>query len=121
MVRNGAKPNEQLERDTLRFLCSILIQPNTRVELLGLLDDSLFTEAIHRVVFEEIRAIGAVPSRVLRQMLPARVTGRGFPNFDLKEFLGPTGASESEVEELYISVLEMIELRHGDDGQALKN
>jgi|SRR5271166_708251 len=121
MVRHSANPSQQLERDTLRFLCSILIQPKTRVELLGLLDESQFTDPIHRVLFEEIRATGPVPSRVLREVLPARIVNRGFPDFDLKDFLGPSSASESEVEELYISVLEMIELRHRDDGNELKH
>jgi hypothetical protein len=121
MVRHSANPGEQLERDTLRFLCSILIQPKTRMELIGLLDGSQFVDPIHRVIFEEIRMVGPVPSRALRELLPARVVNRGFADFDLKEFLGPTSASESEVEELYISVLEMIELRHRDNGQELKN
>lgn len=121
MGRNGAKPNAQLERDTLRFLCSILIQPKTRMELLNLLDVSQFSDEIHQVIFEEIRAVGPVPSRVLREVLPGRIVNRGFPDFDLKEFLGPSSASESEVEELYISVLEMIEVRHRDDRTGLTN
>ncbi len=121
MAPNRATRDEHLERDTLRFLCSILIQPATRMELVALLDGSQFSDVIHRVIYEEIRAIGPVPSRSLREVLPARVANRGFPDFDLKEFLGPTSASESEVEELYMSVLEMIETRHRDEGPALKH
>ncbi|HEY2120134.1 MAG TPA: hypothetical protein VGH37_13180 [Candidatus Acidoferrum sp.] len=121
MVPNRKGSNEQLERDTLRFLCSILIKPTTRTELLGLLDSSQFSDVICRVVFEEIQAIGPVPSRTLRDLLPARIANRGFPDFDLKEFLGNSNASESEVEELYMSVLEMIEVRHREDGPQLKN
>ncbi len=119
MVPNRTDRNEQLERDTLRFLCSILIQPATRMELVALLDGSQFSDVVHRVMYEEIRSIGPVPSRTLRELLPARIANRGFPDFDLKEFLGPSNASESEVEELYMSVLEMIEVRHRDDGPAL--
>jgi hypothetical protein len=121
MGLNGAKPNDQLERDTLRFLCSILIRPQTRMELLGLLDVSQFSDHIYRVIFEEIQAVGPVPSRMLREVLPARIVNRGFADFDLKEFLGPSSASESEVEELYMSVLEMIELRHREDRKGLAN
>lgn len=121
MVPNHNGRDERLERDTLRFLCSILIQPSTRAELLVLLDGSQFSNVIHRVIYEEIRTIGPVPSRTLRELLPGRVANRGFPDFDLKEFLGPSTASESEVEELYMSVLEMIETRHRDEGPALKN
>ena len=121
MLPNRKGANEQLERDTLRFLCSILIKPATRIELLGLLDSSQFSDVICRVIFEEIRAVGSVPSRTLRELLPARIANRGFPDFDLKDFLGNSNASESEVEELYISVLEMIEVRHREDGPQLKN
>ena len=35
---------EELERKTLRLLCSVLLKPVTRVELAGLLDAELFTE-----------------------------------------------------------------------------
>jgi hypothetical protein len=121
MVPNRKSSNDELERNTLRFLCSILIKPSTRTELLGLLDRSQFSDILCQVVFEEIQAVGPVPSRTLRELLPARVTNRGFPDFDLKEFLGNSNASESEVEELYMSVLEMIEVRHREDGSQLKN
>jgi hypothetical protein len=121
MVPDRTNRDEQLGRDTLRFLCSILIQPTTRMELLRLLDGSQFSDVVHRVIYEEIAAIGPVPSRTLRELLPARVANRGFPDFDLNEFLGPSSASETEVEELYMSVLEMIETRHRDEGPALRN
>jgi hypothetical protein len=119
MVRNGNKPNPQLERDTLRFLCSILIQPTTRMELVHLLDVSQFEDDIHRVIFEEIRAAGPISSRTLREVLPGKIVNRGFAEFDLRQFLGESNASEHEVEELYISVLEMIELRHRDESPGL--
>ena len=121
MASMDAGREDRIERDTLRFLCSILIQPTTRAELLGLLDASQFSDVVHRVIYEEIRAIGPVPSRTLRELLPGRVANRGFPDFDLKEFLGRFTASESEVEELYMSVLEMIETRHRDQGPAVEH
>jgi hypothetical protein len=121
MVPDCSARYEKLERDTLRFLCSILIQPTTRAELLALLDGSQFADVVHRVIYEEIRAMGPVSSRTLRESLPARVANRGFPDFDLKEFLGSTTASESEVEHLYMSVLEMIETRHRDQGPVVEH
>ncbi len=121
MVPNRKGTDEELQRDTLRFLCSILIKPATRMELLALLDSSQFSDVLCRTVFEEICAVGAVPSRILRELLPARIANRGFPDFDLKEFLGNSNASESEVEVLYMSVLEMIEVRHREDGPELQN
>ena len=121
MVPKDAARDKELERNTLRFLCSILIQPVTRWEVVGLLDSSQFSDMLYRVIFEEIRALGQVPSRTLRELLPGRVVNRGFADFDLKEFLGSSTASESQVEELYMSVLDMIEVGHRDEGPALKN
>jgi hypothetical protein len=115
MLPNEAECNEQIERNTLRLLCSDLLQPATRVELLELLDEELFTDELHRVTYEEMRAMGAVAPRRLRELLPARITNRGFPDFDWKEFLGAQLATEKEIEELYASVLRMIEARHRDD------
>jgi hypothetical protein len=111
----------RLERDTLRLLCSVLIQPVTRVELARLLDASPFQEAVHRVLFEEIRSIGAVSSPSLRELLPGRITLRGFPDFDLKEFLSPDFVSAAEIEKLFASVLGMIEVRHCDEEKILEN
>ncbi|HEY2458613.1 MAG TPA: hypothetical protein VGI13_15020 [Candidatus Acidoferrum sp.] len=105
-----------MERDTLRLLCSNLIRPITRVELSGLLDPSLFDDPLHRTVLEEIAALGPVPPARLRELLPARITNRGFPDFNLNEFLGRDQATEDEIEKLFRSVLQMIELRHRDDG-----
>jgi hypothetical protein len=111
----------RLERDALRLLCSVLIQPVTRVELTRLLDVSLFQETMHRVLFEEIRSIGAVSSPKLRELLPGRITTRGFPDFDLTEFLSPDFVSAAEIEKLFASVLGMIEFRHREDEQILEN
>jgi hypothetical protein len=120
-MAGGMEKQEELERRTLRLLCSVLLKPVTRVELARLLDAELFTEALHRTVFEEIAAIGAVPSAKLRELLPARITNRGFPDFDLKEFLAPETASETEIEKLYESVLKMLEMRHGETESAVEN
>jgi hypothetical protein len=106
---------EQRERDALRLLCSNLIKPTTRVELAGLLDASTFDVPVHRAVLEEISALGDVTAAQLRKLLPERVRKRGFADFDLKKFLGAETANEAQVEELFASVLELIEMRHGDD------
>jgi hypothetical protein len=106
---------EQRERDALRLLCSNLIKPATRVELSGLLDASSFGDSLHRAVLEEILGLGEVTAAQLRQLLPERVRRRGFADFDLKKFLGQDTASEEQIEKLFASVLELIEMRHGDD------
>ena len=115
IIPSGTPERERLERNALRLLCSNLIQPVTRVELLGLLEASLFSAGVHGVVFEEITALGEVPARKLRELLPVRVTNRGFPDFDLAEFLGRDQATEDEIEGMFASVLTLIELRHGTE------
>src|SRR5207253_2583030 len=83
MRRKETDHGLQLERNTLRFLCSVLIKSGTRVEICKLLDPRVFEDPLQRVVFEEIRELGSIDSRRLRELLPARVANRGFPDFDL--------------------------------------
>src|SRR4029077_9097943 len=108
----------QLERNTLRFLCSVLIKSGTRLEICKLLDPGVFDDPLHRVVFEEIRDMGPVDSRRLRELLPARVTDRGFPDFDLKQFLAPYEVNEREIDHLFDSALQLLDLSNPDEGEA---
>ena len=117
----GREEELKKERQALRLLCSNLIRAGTRVELCNLLDSSLFEDHLHRVAFEEIRAAGAVPAKRLREELPGRITNRGFPDFELPEFLGKDLASEEEIEQLFVSVLRLIKERHESDGSELEN
>jgi hypothetical protein len=107
----------QLERDTLRLLCSVLIKSGTRQEICRLLDPAAFQDPLQRAVFEEIRELGAIESRRLRQLLPARVKNRGFPEFDLHEFLAPDQATEQDIEKLFESALRLLDLGHPDEEQ----
>lgn len=105
----------QLERNTLRLLCSVLIKPGTRLEICRLLDPGVFQDPLLRVVFEEIRELGGVESRRLRQLLPARVTNRGFPDFDLNDFLAPHEVNEAEIDKLFEGVLQLLDQSHPDE------
>ena len=116
MHRKETAGGLQLERNTLRFLCSVLIKSGTRVEICKLLDPGVFEEPLQRVVFEEIREMGSIESRRLRALLPARVTNRGFPDFDLNEFLAPHEVSEKEIDQLFESALRLLDLSHPDEG-----
>jgi len=121
MINTDRDEELRQERRALRLLCSNLVQPLTRVELCNLLDSSLFEDTLNRVAFEEIQAMGAVPAQRLREALPGRITNRGFPDFELMEFLGKETASEVEIEELFMSVLRLIKLRHESDGNEWEN
>jgi hypothetical protein len=114
---NGGFP---LKRDTLRLLCSVLLKPGTRLEICRLLDSGVFHDPLERVVFEEIRALGSVDSRRLRELLPSRVTNRGFPDFDLHEFLAPHEVSEAEIDKLFESALQLLDFSHPDEEQLLE-
>jgi hypothetical protein len=100
----------EMERDTLRLLCSSLLKPATRVEICRLLDSSKFLEPLQRVIFEEIRGLGDTDPKQLLQLLPARVTNRGFPDFDLQDLLTPKLVSEQEIEKLFQSALRLIDV-----------
>ena len=102
------------ERDLLRLLCSMLVKPVTRVELCRLVNPEKFVDLTQRVVFEEIRALGQVDAKLLLQMLPARVTNRGLPDFDLDELLTPKLVSEQDIEKLFQSALRLIDVDDSD-------
>jgi hypothetical protein len=107
-----------MERDALRLLCSILIKPATRVELCHALDSGSFVEPMQRIVFEEIRSLGPVDAKRLLELLPARVTNRGFPDFDLQDLLTPKLASEEQIEQLFTNTLRLVELDEAGEGPA---
>jgi len=104
------------ERDLLRLLCSVLVKPVTRVELCHLIDPSKFVEPLQRVLFEEIRALGAIDSKRLLQALPARVTNRGFPDFELDDLLTTKLVSEEDIERLFQSALRLIDVDDSAEG-----
>jgi hypothetical protein len=117
MTSSDAASRPVLERNTLRFLCSVLIKGGTRGEICRLLDPGVFQDSLRRVVFEEIRQLGSIDSRRLRELLPARVTNRGFPDFDLQSFLAPHEVSEKDIDQLFESALQLLDLSHPGEEQ----
>ena len=110
MTPANLSDHQEMERDTLRLLCSALLKPATRVELCRLLDPAKFHEPIQRVIFEEIRALGAVDAKQLLQLLPTRVTNRGFPDFELRDLLEPKLVSEEQIEKLFQNSLRLMDV-----------
>jgi len=104
----------QLQKNTLRFLCSVLIKSGTRTEICKLLDPGVFEEPMHRVVFEEIRDMGSIDSRRLRELLPTRMASRGFPDFDLRQLLAPYEVTEREIDHLFESALQLLDFSNPD-------
>jgi len=117
-VPSGRVTRGQIERDTLRLLCSDLIAAETRMQLAGMVNESAFGVELNRVVYGEIVGVGPVTARRLRELLPGRVTLRGFPDFELKEFLGPSGADD-DIDKLFESLLELTEEARVENKKAL--
>jgi len=110
MNRVSVGEHSEMERDTLRLLCSVLLKPATRVELCRLLDSDKFHEPLQRILFEEIRALGAVDAKQLLQLLPARMINRGFPDFELRDLLEPKLVSEDQIEKLFQNSLRLMDV-----------
>jgi len=104
-----ASEHTAMERDALRLLCCMSIKSATRAALCKLLRSASFIEPMQRILFEEIAALGAVDSEQLRQLLPSRLTNRGFPDFDLENLLDAKLVSEIEIAKLFESVLRLIQ------------
>jgi len=109
MVPGNNDLREQLEKDALRLLCSDLVSAATRVQLSAQLANYGFSRDLGRVVYEEIAALGKIPARRLRELLPARMTNRGFPDFELNQFLGRREGMNDEIEQRFESLLQLIE------------
>jgi hypothetical protein len=109
-------PNrEQMERNTLRLLCSVLVKPGTRLEICKLLHSNDFLDSLRRAVFEEVQTAGLISSKHLRASLHALMINRGFADFDLDKLLAPKLASEAEIEQLFESTLHLLKLGGGDE------
>jgi len=119
MVQSHRAAREQFERDAIRLLCSDLIEPATRAQLADLLKEYVFVDGMNHVVFEAIVGAGAVPARQLRELLPGRVTNLGFPDFELKEYLGRNGAAEDDIDKLFESLLELTEAKPEEGKKAM--
>ena len=105
---------EQMERDTLRLLCSVLVKPGTRLEICRLLKPDNFSDPLRRTVFEQIREAGAVGSKQLRSLLLTRVALRNVPRFDLKKLFSPELSAKKEISRLFESTVRLLKLGGSD-------
>jgi hypothetical protein len=103
-IKSHRATREQFEQDAMRLLCSDLIEPDNRERLAGLLKNYVFADALNEAVYEAILVVGKVPARRLRELLPGRVTNLGFPDFELKEYLGQ---ATDDIDTLFEHLLEL--------------
>lgn len=106
MINSHRAKREQFERDALRLLCSELLPPGPRAQLAELLKTYVFVDDLNHAIYESIFSIGPVSVHRLRELLPGRVTNLGFPDFELKDFLGHSGEAD-DIDKLFDSLLEL--------------
>ena len=106
MIPSHRATREQFERDAMRLLCSDLVEAETRMRLAGLLKQYEFADLVNEAMYESIVSVGEVSARRLRELLPGRVTNLGFPDFELKDYLGQSGATD-DVDRLFESLLSL--------------
>jgi hypothetical protein len=118
MIQSHRATREQFELDAIRLLCSDLIPPGTRLRLAGLLKQYVFVDPLNEGVYEAILSLGAVSPRRLRELLPGRVTNLGFPDFELKDYLGQNGVMD-DIDRLFESLLKLTESAPEENRKAM--
>jgi hypothetical protein len=77
-----------------------------------------FAGDLNHAVYEAILGVGAVPARRLRELLPGRVTNLGFPDFELREYLGGNGSTDN-IDKLFESLLALTEAYPEENKKAM--
>ena len=87
-----------LERRVLRILCSGKEEAHelARRGLAGY----RWRDPTHEAIFEAIMSFPSASSQTLREQLPARLTRRGFPDFDFESLFESSGFAAGEFEQL---------------------
>lgn len=103
-VRDMADPEladtAEKERRVLRALCQGTFEGNVRASARALLAGYRWREPLHQVIYEAILAIPGDTPGVIQSELPARLTRRGFPDFQLDDLFRSQNLSKDEVEGL---------------------
>ncbi|HKS97630.1 MAG TPA: hypothetical protein VJV74_16055 [Terriglobia bacterium] len=88
------------EGRVLRALCQGTFEGSVRASARSLLAGYPWREPLHQVIFEAILAIPSDTPEVIQNELPARLTRRGFPDFQLNDIFASQNLSKDEVEGL---------------------
>ena len=102
------------ERKALQLLCSPELNPVRRAQICATIVIPTFTDSLHRVVFEEILAVGSIHVCRLRELLPARITNRGFPDFEAGFLFESTNLPMGDVEAPLRATLRLLVLDKTD-------
>ncbi len=96
----STQPNDQslveVERQVLRALCQGALD---RRASLNTLRNYRWREPLHQVIFDLLINMPGADPELIREQLPARLTRRGFPDFDLAWFQ-PHALTRKDIERL---------------------
>lgn len=95
----GRESLVDLERRVLAILCQSGGQGAVRGQARQLLANYRWSDAAHQVLFEIVMTFPTSSCQALRDQLPARLTRRGFPDFDFQGLFNVSILSPSNAEE----------------------
>jgi hypothetical protein len=88
----------EIERRVLRILCQSVGEALVRERARELLANYRWSDGAHQAVFEITMCFPSTSCQALREQLPARLTRRGFPDFDLDALFTIPAPSGCEAE-----------------------
>lgn len=86
----------EAERQVLCFICQGTFAASALEEAIQLLAAHRFRDPMHHVVFEIVSTLPSRDPALIREHLGARLTNKGFPEFDFKRLFEPHGLSSEE-------------------------
>ena len=88
------------ERRVLQVLCQGTPQGPLRDLARTSLRAYRWRDPVHQAIFEIFLSLPADATAALPDLLPARLTRRGFPDFSIEDLFQPHGVSRAEAERL---------------------
>ncbi len=90
----------QIERFVLQALCQGTRDGSVRQVAERALRNYRWREMLHQIVFNTLLEIATDNPAVVRDVLPSRLTRKGFPDVAWEEFFKPHSLSKAEAERL---------------------
>jgi hypothetical protein len=90
----------QAELKVLRALCRESLEGLSRAKVVQTLKDYAWLEPVHEALFKCLAQIPSRDAEILRSLLPACLTRRGFPDVDWDFFFISPGVDRNEFEKL---------------------
>jgi hypothetical protein len=87
-----------IERRLLQILCQRGDEVAVREKARGQLANYHWSEDAHQAIFDIVMSFPSTSCQALREQLPARLTRRGFPDFDFDALFAVAAPSSSEAE-----------------------